>query len=76
MNPDETATEKWDLRLYVAGHTDKSVRAIKKISIGFAVNISKASIQSRSSIFLNIRSSRKAIKFLQFRPSFGAFPSP
>ena len=32
MNPDETATEKWDLRLYVAGHTDKSVRAIKNLN--------------------------------------------
>jgi circadian clock protein KaiB len=32
MHPDETATEKWDLRLYVAGHTDKSVRAIKNLN--------------------------------------------
>ncbi len=26
-----TAAEHWDLRLYVAGHTDKSVRAINNL---------------------------------------------
>ena len=29
--PDLDLDERWDLRLYVAGHTDKSLRAIKNL---------------------------------------------
>lgn len=32
MSESVTFVERWDLRLYVAGHTDKSVRAIKNLS--------------------------------------------
>ncbi|QGM46070.1 circadian clock KaiB family protein [Methylocystis heyeri] len=30
--PDFNSNENWDLRLYVAGHTDKSLRAIKNLN--------------------------------------------
>ncbi len=32
MSDVATSPERWDLRLYVAGHTDKSVRAIKNLT--------------------------------------------